>query len=416
MKPQGSSIGKRVFLSVLSVVLYLIMSGVWTMVGDSINAAAAVNQVKDSVVAYSFGQQMARGNFVPTILLLALFGTLLLLWWKPIVKLIRTAGTGVAGLLLVGVLLSTTGCMGPAKVLPLEVVGPNETAFVIPMEGDSTKQAKFESVDFLKAHKVLSKRIEIPVRERSTGRGWWSYEYIPMARVIRVDRNLVTREWTSDDKSGTTIKNEALSVASLDSINFHLGVNMTASILEEDAPLYLYWHGQKPLAEVVDSNVRGYLQGIMANEFGKRTLEAGKKEKAEIFNLANTETITKFKKVGITISYVGAAGGLMFDDPAIQTKINETQTAEMSVQVAQKKNLEQAQLNIAVVSKAVADRQAAEEFAKAADAQTRKLELDIKMVQAQATKIAADKWKGDVPASVVPQGSQFLFGLDKPKQ
>lgn len=322
-------------------------------------------------------------------------------------------GSATALLLLVGTLsFGIIGC-GPAKVLPLEQVGPNETAFVIPMEGDSTKQAKFESVAFLQEHKVVSKRIELPVRERSIGRMWWDYEWIPTVRVIKVDRQLVTREWTKGGATGTSSKDEALSVASLDSINFHLGVNLTAYILEEEAPTYLYWHGQKSLSEVVDTNIRGYLQGIMSDEFGQLSLEDAKAKKAEIFKKANDETIAKFKTVGITISYVGSAQGLMFDDPAIQAKINETQTAEMAVEVARKKNLEQTELNKAVVSKAIADREAAQEFAKAADAQARKLELDIKMVNAQAGLIAAGKWQGNVPASVLPQGSQFLFGLDK---
>ncbi len=208
-------------------------------------------------------------------------------------------------------------------------------------------------------------------------------------------------------------KEEALSVASLDSINFHLGVNLTASILAEDAPTYLYWHGQKALSEVVDSNIRGYLQGIMSDEFGKLKLEEAKSHKAEIFEKANKKTIQKFKEVGINISYVGAAQGLMFDDPLIQAKINETQTAEMGIEVARKKNLEQIELNKAVVSKAVADRQAAEEFAKAAEAQKAKTALDIEMVRARATLVAAEKWNGAVPASILPEGSQMLFGLDK---
>ena len=405
--------GKRVAWTVLIFVIYVMSLNIYGVFAASVEAGAAVGQVNDSVIGYSLAQQMARGNLIPNIMLIGQLFALVFVWWKPLSRAFRS--TAVV-LLFVGISTMTTACMGPAKVLPLENVGPNETAFVIPMEGDSTKQAKFESVKFLEEHKVLSKRIELPVRERSTGRMWWDYEWIPTVRVIKVDRQLVTREWTKGGTTGTSKKDEALSVASLDSINFHLGVNMTASILEEEAPLYLYWHGQKPLAEVVDSNVRGYLQGIMADEFGKLTLEDAKHSKAEIFKKANELTISKFKAVGINISYVGAAQGLMFDDPAIQAKINETQTAEMGIEVAKKKNLEQTELNKAIVSKAVADREAAQEFAKAAEAQRSKIALDIQMVEAQAMLKAAEKWNGGMPASVLPQGSQLLFGLDKPKQ
>ncbi|MEI8360482.1 MAG: hypothetical protein WCH13_18615, partial [Deltaproteobacteria bacterium] len=185
---------------------------------------------------------------------------------------------------------------------------------------------------------------------------------------------------------------------------------------EEDAPTYLYWHGQKTLAEVVDTNIRGYLQGIMADEFGKLNLEKCKSEKANIFKKANDEAIAKFKGVGITISYVGSSQGFLYDDAAIQNKINETQTAEMSIQVADKKNQEQTKLNLAIVSKAIADRQAAEEYAKAASAQSAKIALDIDKIRAEAMLEAAKNlpnMKGQLP-SVMPAGSTLLFGFDKP--
>ncbi len=64
---------------------------------------------------------------------------------------------------------------------------------------------------------------------------------------------------------------------------------------------------------------------------------------------------------------------------------------------------------------AVAARQAAEEFAKAKEAQTAKVDLDIRMVYAEAARLqsqasveAAKKFNGQLPA-----GSQLLFGLDQ---
>ncbi len=409
---------KRVVWSIVLFAMWVALDGAYKVFAPSIEAGAAVQQVKDSAIAYTYGQQMVRGNLVPKALLFVFFASLFLVWIGPVRRALKkseVASRAIALLLLIGFGTLSAAC-GPARVLPIDTVGPNETAFVIPMEGDSTNQAKFESIDFLKEHKVMSKRIEMPVRERSTGRMWWDYEWLPTVRVIKVDRSLVTREWTSDGDAGTGTgkdnKNEALSVASLDGVNFHLGVNLTASILEEDAATYLYYHGQKPLSEVVDSNVRGFLQGFSADEFGRLSLEECKRQKADLFAKANTAAIDKFKKVGITLSYVGSAEGFQYDDPLIQQKINETQTAEMAVEVARKKNAEQTQLNLAVVSKAVADRQAAEEFAKAADAQTAKLELDIEMVRARAMEVAAGKWKGDPPASILPQGTNMMFGLD----
>ncbi len=57
-------------------------------------------------------------------------------------------------------------------------------------------------------------------------------------------------------------------------------------------------------------------------------------------------------------------------------------------------------------------RTAAEEFAKAQEAAIKSTQLDIEMIKAKAMFEAAKKWNGSVPASILPQGSQLLFGLD----
>jgi hypothetical protein len=403
------SIKGRVGWSLLVIGIYLVLSVAYNAFGPAIEAGAAVNQVHNSITDDMYGRLMARGTLIPNVIFYVALFAMFVIWLPGVVRAIR-GSKAAAVLFIAGAIVFNAAC-GAYKLIPLETVGPNETAFVIPMEGDTTQQEKFESVDFLQKHKVMSKRIEIPVRSRSTGRMWWSYEWIPTVRVIKVDRSLVTREWTNEI-DGNNKKSEALSVASLDGVNFHLGVNLTATILEEDAAKYLYFHGQKPLSEVVDSNVRGFLQGFVADEFGRLSIEECKKQKADLFARANTAAIARFKEAGISLSYVGSAQGFQYDDPAIQRKINETQTAEMAVQIAAKKVQEQIELNKAVVSKAVADRQAAEQFAMAASAQKEKLLLDIELTKAQAQYLAAQRWDGKAPASILPQGTNMMFGLD----
>lgn len=305
---------------------------------------------------------------------------------------------------------------GPAKVLPIETIKPNETAFVIPLEGATGDQKKFESEKFLEDHKVASKRIEIPVRERSVGRFWTEYEWIPTVRVVVVDRSLVTREWNHVDAKAVPAKS-AIAVATRESVNLHVGVNITALIQEADASKYLYWHNVKTLTEVIDTNVKGFAQGVLSREFGSRTLDAAKTEKNAIFAIVDKETKEHFKQYGITILNIGAAGGFGFDDLKMQAAINAVQTAEMDVETAKQEKLAQDQRNIKDVAKAKAAREAAEEFAKAKEAQTAMRELDIKMVQANAMLRAAENlkdFKGQLP-SVLPAGAPLLFGLDRPQ-
>lgn len=329
-----------------------------------------------------------------------------------------------------GLIIGLIGC-GPAKVLPLENIGPNETAFVIPLEGPGVNQEKFESVAYLTEKKVASKRIEIPVRERSTGRMSWDYEWIPTVRVIKVDRSLVTREWLKAKidpaEAGKAASVSSLSVESIDSIGFHVGINLTAFIKEEDAPTYLYYHNMKPLSEVVDQNVRGYIQDRLSKKFGSLSLEDCKHNKSQIFEEVEIETIENFSTYGITISTVGNAGGLEYDNTKIQDSIDDTARAEMSIEISRKKKLAQDQENQVEISKASAEneialsrataqRKVAEEFARGKEAQESKTELDIKRIVAEAQLTAAQKWNGQMPASILPQGTQMLFGLDASKK
>lgn len=310
----------------------------------------------------------------------------------------------------IGVIVATfasillTAC-GPAPVEPIVMIGPNETAFVIPLEGDSTSQKQVQSIEYLKSKMVQSKRITIPIRQRDTGRGPGNFEYIPTVRVITVDRSLQTRQWvgTKGEKSG-------IHVESLESINFHVGFNVTALIQEEDAATYLYWHAGKQLSEIMDSNIRGFIQDVAAREFGALKLEECKAQKNRVFTLVDKEAKEHFKKYGITIVSLGNAGGLDFDDEAIQAAINKTQTKQMDVQVAEQERLAQEKRNQLAVEKATADRIAAEQFAKAKEAQSAKIELDIKLIEAQAKLTFAQRVSGNLP-SIVPQGSTMLFGL-----
>jgi hypothetical protein len=60
------------------------------------------------------------------------------------------------------------------------------------------------------------------------------------------------------------------------------------------------------------------------------------------------------------------------------------------------------------------DAEAAEQFMKTGDAMILKAQLDIAKAQADAMKTAAERWKGDVPATILPAGTNMMFGLDRP--
>ncbi|MES2016456.1 MAG: SPFH domain-containing protein [Pseudomonadota bacterium] len=278
-------------------------------------------------------------------------------------------------------------------------IKPNETAFLIQMDGNSKTQKAFMSEEYLADNKVASKRVVIPY-VGVPGGGFT--QKVLAAKLITVDRTPVTREWTRSEKTGTSSSNQAISVESRESIDFTVGVVLTASIPEQTAAKFLYHYAGTPLSVIADTNIRGFVQAALSREFGGRDLDAARKEKAAIFIKVYEETRAAFSVKGIAIDNLGYSEGMSYADPSIQRAINANFEAAMAVQKAEQKVKEAYQLRLA-----------AEEFAKAKDASVARIELDIRQLQAQAQIESVRKWDGRLPANIVPQGSGLLFGLDK---
>lgn len=310
-------------------------------------------------------------------------------------------------------LVGLVGC-GPAPVPPVDTIETNETAFLVPLEGNTKKdQAAFMSVDFLEEAKVAAKRVTLPIRKRDTGRMWWSYEWLPTMKLIKVSRAPVTREWTQTESTGTTNRNQALAVESLDSISFAVGVNITAMIEERDAALFLNKFAGKPLSHIVDTNIRGYVLTIAADEFGSRTLKECKEDKKQIFDKIREKTKAYFQEYGITITNLGHSEGLTYLNPAIQKAIDDAYVAEMDKEKAFQEKEAQAIRNTTAESIAASKRKQAQEFAKAAKAQQEMISLEIQKMKAQAMLNLSTKWDGKYPSNMMPQGADLLMNVTK---
>ena len=66
------------------------------------------------------------------------------------------------------------------------------------------------------------------------------------------------------------------------------------------------------------------------------------------------------------------------------------------------------------VATATAQREAAEQFAKASEAQIARIGLEIETTKAKAMLTFAEKFDGHLPERILPQGSGFMMGLDAP--
>ncbi len=408
------TVNKRLVVSGVTALVFGALQAGYGMFSVPVENAAALGQLNGGTVAYTIGQQMARGDMISGGLTLLFVSLLLLLWVPSVLRALKRAGS-VAPLLMVLVgSVALVGCQGPPKLEVFEEIGPNETAFLVPLEGDTKVQGKFMSIEYLNTAKVATKRVTIPTRQHDTGRGPGDFEWVATMKLIKVDRTPVTRVWTKAGDTGTSPSNQAFCVESKESIDFCAGGIAIGTITEDDAAKYQYNYAGKKLADVMDQDVHGYIGTVLSREFGNRNLDQGRKDKAVIFTAALTETRDFFATKGVTLLQFGSSEGLHYLNPKIQDSIDATFVAENDKNTATNEKLAQVERNAKEVGIAIAQRQAAEEFAKAKEANTAIRQLDIEMVKAQAQLELAKNLKdlkGQLP-SVVPPGSMFMFGAD----
>ena len=242
-------------------------------------------------------------------------------------------------LILTMTLTLFTGCRKPYDKPEFVTIEPHQTAFLIPLIGDTTNQASFESEEKLMQAKVSTKEIQIPHRWVQTGRRYWRGEYRDTMALIIVDRSPVTREWSSTDGVGTSAVNQAIYAESSESIGFSSGMNCSAQIYSEtDAVKFLYCYNNKPLSEIMDSEIRARVESKFVEECASRTLNEILTQKEEIMKSVRDDVTAYFAERGITITVLGMKDGLEYDDATIQKSINDKFSSEMKLTTQKNEN------------------------------------------------------------------------------
>ena len=316
---------------------------------------------------------------------------------------------GLVSLLALSTL--TIGCK-PVKILDVVEIKPNSTAWCIPLDGSSQDgQVKFNSIEFLNQKKVASKRIMVDKVERVIGRMPWDIEWIPAVRVISVDRSLCTREWTDSADNGTTAKKEGIGVVTRDSVQLRIGLTITASIDEDDASTYLYYHGEKALSDVIDQNIRSFAVAELTKEYSQMSLSEAQTNGSSIYGKLFEDSKVAFKAKGITIQYLGNAEGLSYADPKVQESINGSYKASQDAKTAQMEQDAQKIRNSTQILTAQAQAEAAQKLFAVKEASQFNNQLQIALLEAQAKMKMASSWNGSLPSQILPENSQLLLGL-----
>ncbi len=329
--------------------------------------------------------------------------------------------------LIFGVMFSV-GCYRTYDTPEYQMVDNNETAFVIPLVGDTSKQAKLESAEQLEHFKVATKRIQITHIWSQTGRFDHEGEWVPDIRLIKVNRTPVAREWVSESKGDP--KGNGLWLESSDSIAFSTGFTVVANVDEVDTALFLYKCKGDQLSNVMDTIIRARVQAASSQIASKYTLDELRSRKNELVQAVKDDIVPYMKTMGVTVSSVGLINGMTYENGKIQEAIDsvfvaqqEKNTASAALSAVKDKNLALIQLgqgeaqkvreiakgmSDAAITKAEGERRAAilaaeGEAAKidlvtAALAKAQSNPLYFKIKELEVQRAGYERWNGSVPA------------------
>ncbi len=290
-------------------------------------------------------------------------------------------------LMLVTVCCCFAGCRKPYDKPEFVTIEASQTAFLIPLVGDTSDQGVFESEDLLLQAKVATKEIQIPHRWVQTGRRNWQGEYRATAKLIVVERKPVSRSWESGDSTATS-SNRAIFGETSDNIGIYVGMNCTAMIEEKDAAKFLYRYNNTPLETIIDTDIKKMVEDRFNTETAKYTSTDLGAKKGEIMEAVKTYVVDYFKDYGITITVLGLKEGISFENPAIQQAIDKKFESEQKLVIQQNEN----EANIA---KAEAEAKATVLKAEAEAEANKKLAASL--TETILEKMYYDKWNGTLP-------------------
>lgn len=280
--------------------------------------------------------------------------------------------------MLIMVCCCFAGCRKPYDKPEFVTIEASQTAFLIPLVGDSSNQAVFESEELLLSAKVATKEIQIPHRWVQTGRRHWMGNWRPSATLIVVERKPVSRSWESGESTATSA-NKAIFGETSDNIGIYVGMNCTAMIEEKDAAKFLYRYNNTPLETIIDTDIKKMVEDRFNIETAKYTSTELGAMKGVIMEDVKEYVVEYFKEYGITITVLGLKEGISFENPEIQKAIDAKFASEQELVIQQNKN----EANLA---KAEAEAQAIK-IAAQAEAESLKILADA---QAEANRMLSE--------------------------
>ena len=282
--------------------------------------------------------------------------------------------------------LSFAGCIKPYDKPEFVTIEASQTAFLIPLIGDTSNQGVFESEELLLEAKVATKEIQIPHRWVQTGRKSWKGDYRPTATLIVVERKPVSRSWNSGTSTDTSTS--AIFGETSDAIGIYVGMNCTAMIEEKDAAKFLYRYNNTPLETIIDTDIKKMVEDRFNIETAGYTSSELSAAKGIIMENVKSYVVDYFKDYGITITVLGMKEGISYENSSIQAAIDKKFESEQKLTIQQNEN----EANIA---KAEAEAEAMIMLAEAQAEANRILAASI--TDEILAQMYYEKWDGKLP-------------------
>ncbi len=338
-------------------------------------------------------------------------------------RVLRAAARSLA---ILALLLALPGCYRPFEPVHMETIGTSEEGFLIPYTGDGKKQASSNNEEYLKQNLIYTKQVRIPQQwiqkgyETMGANGEWQ----DAAKLIKVDKSPVTREWTADPNSGTSNRNEAIWVMTSDQVEFSTGWTCTARIeSRDDAVKFLHNYPAGSLKDVMDSEVRAKLQATFGLEVTDLPMDELRKQATPHIQKTVVKDVTEFFKArGITITNLGITGGFVYKDKSILDTMVKVFNAEQEKAIAAAANSAQEEKNKQILAAAQGKAEALLKEKKAeadgiqliADAKAYEIAkakedlksyLELKRLEIEKAKL--EKWDGRFPTTFMGMGAMY---------
>lgn len=244
----------------------------------------------------------------------------------------------IIGLLIVAMF---TSCVRPYDKPEYVEIGPNETAFVVPMftgkDANGGKVATTDQVqineneEYFKNKQVSQKLIQIPHTWIKTGRFTRSGYYKGTVRVITVDLTPVSGSWLKEDANAVKVETKA-------SQGITIPMSYTIRVKNEDAALYLSFYKSVDFkSNVIDTQVNRYFTAEAAKYFHEVEYKDIASQRDIIIAKAVEATRNYFKERGVTIDQLAIVDGLVYDDPALQKNIDEQAKVQANIVLEKQK-------------------------------------------------------------------------------